>query len=204
MGNYAEIIKKVQTVEHGFKQMKEEAEAVAAKNNPEGCLKIAKDLYSSEFHQVRMTAVFIMGMIAAESKEALDFMHDKVSLDESWQVQEILAQAFDNYCKDIGYEKSLPIIKKWISDKNPNVRRAVSEGLRIWNYKDYFKQNPEIAIQLLSQLKDDESEYVRKSAGNAIRDISRKEKELVKKELSTWNVTHPYIKQVHELAGKFL
>lgn len=36
-------------------------------------------------------------------------------------------------------------------------------------------------------LKDDESEYVRRSAGNAIRDISRKEKDLIRRELATWD-----------------
>ena len=59
----------------------------------------------------------------------------------------------------------------------------MSEGLRIWNTRDYFKQNPAVAIELLSRLKNDESEYVRKSVGNALRDISRKESELVRLEL---------------------
>ncbi len=99
-------------------------------------------------------------MTAVQIPELFSFMHKKVSTDTSWQVQEILAQAFDRYCKDTGYEKSLPVIKQWLKDKNPNVKRAVSEGLRIWNTREYFKQHPEVAIELLSQLKDDTSEYV--------------------------------------------
>ena len=39
--------------------------------------------------------------------------------------------AFDNYCKIIGYEKALPLIKEWLNSDCANVRRAVSEGLRI-------------------------------------------------------------------------
>ncbi len=37
-----------------------------------------------------------------------------------------------------------------------------------------FKQNPKVAISLLSKLKDDKSEYVRKSVGNSLKDISKK------------------------------
>ena len=96
-------------------------------------------------------------------------------------MQETLAKAFDGYCKDSGYEKSLLVIEDWLSDENPNVRRAVTEGLRIWTGRDYFREHPEVAIKLLSRLKADESEYVRKSVGNALRDISRKNKDLIGK-----------------------
>lgn len=60
-----------------------------------------------------------------------------------------------------------------MSDKKANVRRAVIEGLRIWTGRPYFKENPEIAIQLISEQKSDDSEYLRKSVGNALRDISK-------------------------------
>ena len=33
----------------------------------------------------------------------------------SWKVQEILAMAFDNHCKIIGYEAALPLIKEWLN-----------------------------------------------------------------------------------------
>jgi 3-methyladenine DNA glycosylase AlkC len=57
---------------------------------------------------------------------------------------------------------------------------------------------------LLSGLRDDESEYVHKSAENAIRDISRKEKELVRKELETWDTSNKKIAFTYVLASKFL
>lgn len=116
----------------------------------------------------------------------------------------MLAKAFDQYCKDTEYEKALPVIRGWLKDKNFNVRRAVSEGLRIWTYRDYFKQHPGVAIQLLSDLKGDDHEYVRKSAGNALRDISRFHKDLVKKELDTWDQANKNIAYTYSLASKFL
>jgi len=102
-------------------------------------LEVAKCLYSSEKHQVRMVSVFILGYIANDSQEAVRLLRAKVSNDPSWQVQEILAQAFNEYCRKVGYENALPVIRDWLKDDNPNVQRAVTEGLRIWNQKDYFK-----------------------------------------------------------------
>ncbi|TME13935.1 MAG: hypothetical protein E6I80_01070 [Chloroflexi bacterium] len=63
---------------------------------------------------------------------------------------------------------------------------------------------PEVAVRLLSTLKDDESEYVRKSAGNALRDISRKHKDVVAEELKTWDTTNKKVLFTYGLANKFL
>lgn len=198
------IEQNVSKVQHGFGPMRDEARKIAAEETSSECLRIAKQLYGSDKYQVRMVGVFVMGYIATNSAEAFKIMRKTVSKDESWQVQEILAQAFDAYCKGAGYEKALPTIKDWLRDKNPNVRRAVSEGLRIWNQRDYFRVHPEVAVELLSQLKDDDSEYVRRSAGNALRDISKKEKELIRSELAKWNKSDPKIAFTMALASKFL
>ena len=68
----------------------------------------------------------------------------------------------------------------------------------------FFCDHPEVAIQFLSHLRSDESEYVRKSVGNALRDISKKHNELVKNELYQWDITNKHIKQTHKLASRFL
>ncbi len=115
-------------------------------------------------------------------------MRDEVSKDDNWRVQEVLAKAFDEFCKQSGYEKSLSIIDEWLQNTNPNVRRAVTEGLRIWTSRPYFKDNPDEAIKRIATLKEDSSEYVRKSVGNALRDISKKFPELIKEELDSWYV----------------
>ena len=41
-------------------------------------------------------------------------MRDEVSKDDNQKVQEVLAKAFDKFCKKIGYEKALPIIDEWL------------------------------------------------------------------------------------------
>lgn len=204
MSRLKSLIQRVQKTQHGFTDIQKAAEEIFASHGKTEVLRLAKELFASEVHQARMLATFLLGKLAVKSKESFTFLRKRASLDKDWRVQEILAQAFDQYCKDSGYEKSLPVIKDWLADANPNVRRAVTEGLRIWTTRDYFREHPDAAIQLLSRLKADESEYVRKSVGNALRDISRKHKDLIRVELETWNISDHRIQQPHKLAGKFL
>ena len=198
------LLHRVQKTPHGFADIRRAADEVVTGNATQESLRMAKKLFASEVHQARMLATLVLGRLAAQSDENLTFLRTRVSQDRNWRVQEMLAQAFDKYCAAIGYERALPVIEDWLADPNPNVRRAVTEGLRIWTSKPYFRDHPDTAIKLLSQLRDDESEYVRKSVGNALRDISRKHKALVEAELQKWDVSNNSIEQTYSLAGRFL
>jgi hypothetical protein len=199
-----QIIQRVKKTQHGFGDIRAAAGEIVAGHSRAESLRMAKTLFASEVHQAREAAVFIMGALAARSQSTLKFLQSEVSRDADWRVQEILAMAFDRYCADVGYEAALPVIKDWLHDKQPNVRRAVTEGLRIWTTRPYFKDRPEVAIDLLSRLKDDESDTGRRSVGNALRDISRKHKDLIRAEVKTWNVSDKRVKQVYGLASKFI
>lgn len=204
MNSIDQIIQRVKKTQHGFGDIRTAATEIVAEHSRTESLRIAKTLFTSEVHQARAAAVFMMGDLAAQSKSTLKFLRSKVSQDSDWRVQEILAKAFDRYCAEVGYETALPVIKDWLQDKQPNVRRAVTEGLRIWTTRPYFKDRPEVAIDLLSRLKDDDSDYVRRSVGNALRDISRRHKDLIRAEVLTWDVSNRYVKQTQQLATKFL
>ena len=60
------------------------------------------------------------------------------------------------------------------------------------------------AIQRLAALKEDSSEYVRKSVGNALRDISKKFPDFIRKEVEAWSLDSKEIKQVYHLASEFI
>ena len=79
-----------------------------------------------------------------------------------------LAKAFDEFCAVKGYEEALPVIDKWLSDPHPNVRRAVTEGLRIWTSRPYFRDHPGDAVSRLSRLRGDSSEYVPQIRGKCV------------------------------------
>lgn len=76
--------------------------------------------------------------------------------------------------------------------------------MRIWTSRPYFKDNPDEAIKRIATLKEDSSEYVRNSVGNALRDISKKFPELIKIELDSWKLESKEIQQVYKLASKFI
>ena len=190
-------------IEHGFKEEEKRALEDYKSNDNQYIKKLALLAYKSNVYQVRMYGVFLLGHLS-DDDEILTFMRDEVSKDDNWRVQEVLAKAFDEFCKKKGYERALPIIDEWLENDNPNTRRAVTEGLRIWTSRSYFKENPNEAIERLVNLKEDSSEYVRKSVGNALRDISKKFPELIKNELVSWNLQSKEINQVYKLASKFI
>ncbi|MDR2623431.1 MAG: DNA alkylation repair protein [Methanobrevibacter sp.] len=74
----------------------------------------------------------------------------------------------------------------------------------MWTNKPYFKDHSQEAISILARLKTDESEYVRKSVGNALKDISKKYLELIKEEIKTWDLNNKEMKQVYKLATKIM
>ena len=195
--------KEFSLIENGFKEEEKRAFADYKSNDNEHSKKMAFLAYKSNVYQVRMYGVFLFGYLS-EQDDILAFMRDEVSKDDNWRVQEVLAKAFDDFCKKIGYEKALPVIDEWLKNNNPNVRRAVTEGLRIWTIRPYFKENPSEAIRRIAALKDDYSEYVRKSVGNSLRDISKKFPELIKIELDSWKLESKEIKQVYKLASKLI
>ena len=195
--------KELSLIENGFKEQERRALADYKAKGAERCKELAYIAYGSEVYQVRMYAVFLFGYLS-DSEEILAFMRDEVSKDENWRVQEVLAKAFDEFCKKVGYEQALLTIDEWLKSGNANAKRAVSEGLRIWTSRPYFKDNPDEAIRRLASLKEDESEYLRKSVGNALKDISKKFPNLVKAELASWDLSSKEAMQTYKFASKFI
>lgn len=198
------ILNKIQQIEHGFQHIVDGTDEILSAYSNEQSFNLALELFKHEAYQARMLATTILGRLAATNDEALGFLKEQVSIDKNWRVQEMLAKAFDGVCKYRRYEMSLPLIKEWMNSDNPNVVRAVTEGLRIWTSHPFFKENPSLAIALISKHKAHESEYLRKSVGNALRDISKKHAELVRKEVQQWDLNNPKVLFTYKLAAKLL
>ena len=133
-------------IKSGFKEEEKRVLDDYKSNDKEYVKRLAFLSYESKVYQVRMYGVFLFGYLSDDS-DILTFMRDEVSKDDNWRVQEVLAKAFDEYCKNKGYENSISVIDEWLRSDNPNTRRAVTEGLRIWTSRPYFKENPQEAIK---------------------------------------------------------
>ena len=86
-------------------------------------------------------------------------------------------------------------IFKWTESNSLHVRRLASEGSRPrlpWAIAlTEFKKNPKEVLKILEILKDDESEYVRKSVANSLNDISKDNPIIVKKLAKEWLHVEP-------------
>ena len=198
------VLSDIIAIKNGFQHILDGADGILSTYSKEQCFVFALELFKHEAYQARMLATTILGRLAITNNEALCFLKEQISTDENWRVQEMLAKAFDEVCKHRGCEASLPLIEEWINDDNPNVIRAVTEGLRIWTSRPYFKENPSVAIALITKHKAHESKYLRKSVGNALRDISKKHAELIRQEVEQWDLSNPRIMLTYKLAAKLL
>ncbi|NLD67899.1 MAG: DNA alkylation repair protein [Limnobacter sp.] len=74
-------------------------------------------------------------------------------------------------------ERTLARLRQWTADDNEHVRRLVSEGTRPrlpWAARlREFQRDPAPVLALLERLKDDPSEYVRRSVANNLNDIGK-------------------------------
>jgi len=87
-------------------------------------------------------------------------------------------------------ELTLSTFSEWCGDSDAHVRRLVSEGSRPrlpWgSHLQMFRDDPAPVITLLEELKDDPSDYVRRSVANNLNDISKDHPERVLELCRCW------------------
>lgn len=80
-------------------------------------------------------------------------------------------------------ERAMAYMMKWTDDADENVRRFASEGCRPrlpWAMAlPKFKKDPSPIFPILEKLKNDESEFVRRSVANNLNDISKDHPDLM-------------------------
>lgn len=81
-------------------------------------------------------------------------------------------------------------VDQWTSHPSDQVRRLASEGIRPrlpWAGRlPVFQKNPTPVLRILDKLKDDESEYVRRSVGNCLADLAVDNADQVVETCNTW------------------
>ncbi len=88
------------------------------------------------------------------------------------------------------FDKTLEVMKLWAESPNHHHRRLASEGCRPrlpWAMAlPELKKNPDPILPLLSILKSDSSEYVRRSVANNLNDIAKDNPHIVIEIASKW------------------
>tara|TARA_R110002012_G_scaffold109895_2_gene254093 strand:+ start:3302 stop:4444 length:1143 start_codon:yes stop_codon:yes gene_type:complete len=96
-------------------------------------------------------------------------------------------------------EQTLAILAGWVNDPSVHVRRLISEGTRPrlpWGIRlPVFVQDPSPVIGLLTILRDDRAEYVRRSVANSLNDISKDHPDRVAGIAQEWLQNGPETRQ---------
>jgi 3-methyladenine DNA glycosylase AlkC len=86
--------------------------------------------------------------------------------------------------------KGMSYLQQWAKDKNHHLRRLASEGCRPklpWAMAlSGFRKDPQAILPILETLRDDPSEYVRRSVANNLNDISKDHPGLVLNLCEQW------------------
>jgi 3-methyladenine DNA glycosylase AlkC len=110
---------------------------------------------------------------------------------------------------EVDYVRAMNMLHEWCDDPNPDVRRLVSEGTRprlpLTGRIKRFQDDPRPVIALLDKLKDDETEYVRRSVANNLNDIAKDNPDIAIATLKRWNQdTSPRVQRVVRHAARSL
>lgn len=97
----------------------------------------------------------------------------ELSSSDDWEKKEDAATALVEISKK-REDEDVNVMITWAEDKDPNIRRVSSEGLR-W----VARRNPKKILPVIEKLKTDDSLYVKKSIAALLRAISKKNPEFV-------------------------
>lgn len=93
------------------------------------------------------------------------------------------------------FSATMQMMLQWSQDENHHVRRLASEGCRLrlpWaKIVTELSNNLDSIIAILEQLREDSSEYVRRSVANNLNDISKSNPEIVIAFAQKWMNTSP-------------
>jgi 3-methyladenine DNA glycosylase AlkC len=162
-------------------------------------------LISSNLWQIRKLTAFLASSCASEEKSIKYYINfiKKAANDSHFGVRESAQMALRELLQVFPNQIFL-VYQEWIVDSNEYTRRCVSESLRpvLVNGRNWIREKPEKAIKILKYLNRDPSLYVRKSVGNNLSDISRRQPELVLATLHEWLLENEYDNRTFFIARK--
>ncbi|MFX0124986.1 MAG: DNA alkylation repair protein [Candidatus Hodarchaeota archaeon] len=143
------------------------------------CTEIFNYAESKDDNYLRNFALILLAKSSTLSIEALEkgLKHIKTNYANhlNWEMREISAYTIREGLR-VFPEVTIAILKEWLNNNpNANVRRLVAESLRPMADIKWLRdpEKNDSILDILIKLKADESEYVRKSVGNNIKDLSK-------------------------------
>lgn len=150
--------------------------------------------YEKQIEILKLVAIHFNGftaMLFPDFVEVFGLKHFEISIDAlthftQYSSSEFAVRPFILQYPEKMYQQHL----LWSKHKNYHVRRLASEGIRPrlpWAMAiPILKKNPAPILPILENLKNDESEYVRRSVANNLNDISKDHPEIVLEIAENW------------------
>jgi 3-methyladenine DNA glycosylase AlkC len=92
-------------------------------------------------------------------------------------------------------DRGIDLLKPWVTDEDPNIRRCAVEGTRprgVWTaHIGKLKENPRLCLPLLGPVKSDPSRYVQSAAANWLNDASKTKPDWTRKLCRRWEKESP-------------
>ncbi|MGH7600756.1 MAG: DNA alkylation repair protein [bacterium] len=164
-------------------------------------------LSKSPVEKVRGVAAFVVPILYPDNlKKQLEWLYFTGALEGTWP-RELSATILHNLVIQHGVATILPLVREWIKDENPAVRRLVTEAFRprgvMLAHINDLKEDPSPLKKILEPLLDDPSDYVQKSVANNLNDISKDNPAIILEWTKEWN-TPDATKQRHWILARAL
>lgn len=143
---------------------------------------------------IRCYATYLISLDEALNIEEKLEQSKNLIADSHFGVREIVWMALRPNIED-KLTESLQILKTWTTNRNENIRRFTTEVTRprgVWcKHLTSLKNNPEQAIEILENLKSDDSKYVQNSVANWLNDASKTQPRFVIETCTKWEAESP-------------
>jgi 3-methyladenine DNA glycosylase AlkC len=164
-------------------------------------------LSQSPVEKIRGVAAFVVPLVYPDDlRKQLEWLRFTGALEGTWP-RELSATILHNLIIQYGVATMLPLVRDWIQEEYPVVRRLVTEAFRprgvMLAHINELKANPAPLKEILEPLLDDPSDYVQKSVANNLNDISKDNPEIVLAWTKEWNTPNA-TKQRHWILARAL
>ncbi len=168
---------------------------------------LIKALSQSPVEKIRGVAAFAAPIIySSHLPKQLEWLHFTGALEGTWP-RELSATILHNLIIQHGVVTILPLVRDWIKEDNPAIRRLVTEAFRprgvMLAHINELKDDPMPLKTILEPLLDDPAEYVQKSVANNLNDISKDNPEIILDWTKEWNTPNA-TKQRHWILARAL
>lgn len=153
--------------------------------------KVIEALVASPIEKVNAISVSVISVLYDKDIDSkLKWLKRTAALKGTWP-REISCGALHNQFIHDGVESVLQMVNPWLMDPNEGVRRIVTEGIRprlmMVPHIAELKRNPSKLKEVFETLLDDPSDYVRKSVGNCMNDVSKDNPKILLDWLEEWS-----------------